>query len=76
MMTHYPPLDEKHNDTPVSQLIEKYGVTDVVYGHLHGGSLRGAFNGNRKGIEYYCVSCDGLNFQLRELAAFDMKSGE
>ena len=28
MMTHYPPLDEKHNDTPVSQLIEKYGVTD------------------------------------------------
>lgn len=64
MMTHYPPLDEKHNDTPVSDLIEKYGVTDVVYGHLHGGSLRGAFNGERKGVRYYCVSCDGLDFQL------------
>ncbi|MBR6525505.1 MAG: metallophosphoesterase [Clostridia bacterium] len=76
MMTHYPPLDEKHNDTPVSALIEKYGVTDVVYGHLHGGSLRGAFNGIRKGVAYYCVSCDGLNFQLRELAPVETKSGE
>ena len=67
MLTHYPPLDEKHNDTPVSELAHKYGVTDIVYGHLHGGSLRGAYNGVRKGIAYYCVSCDGLDFKLCEL---------
>lgn len=67
MLTHYPPLDEKHNDTPVSALMEKYGVTDVVYGHLHGASLRGAYTGMRKGIRYYCVSCDGLGFQLCQL---------
>ena len=67
MLTHYPPLDEKHQDTPVSLLMEKYGVTDVVYGHLHGQSLRGAFNGLRRGMRYYCVSCDGLNFKLCQL---------
>ena len=68
MMTHYPPLDEKHHDTPVSELAQKYGVTDIVYGHLHGASLRGAYNGVRNGIRYYCVSCDGLDFKLCQLA--------
>ena len=64
VMTHYPPLDEKHHDTPVSLLIRQYGPTDVVYGHLHGASLRSAFNGEKDGIRYHCVSCDGLGFKV------------
>ena len=67
VMTHYPPLDEKHHDTPVSLLIRQYGPTDVVYGHLHGASLRSAFNGEKDGIRYHCVSCDGLGFAVKEI---------
>ncbi|MBE5776661.1 MAG: phosphohydrolase [Clostridiales bacterium] len=77
MMTHYPPLDEKHRDTPVSELAMKYGVTDIVYGHLHGASLRGAFSGERGGIRYYCVSCDGLDFKLCRLSGDELaESGD
>ena len=39
----------------------------MVYGHLHGPSLRGAVTGCIDGIRYHCVSCDGLNFQVYRL---------
>ena len=65
VMTHYPPLNERHGHTPMSSLIASYHPTDVVYGHLHGPSLKGAFNGTLDGIRYHCVSCDGLGFRLR-----------
>ena len=71
VMTHYPPLDENHRDTPVSDLIRQYRPTDVIYGHLHGASLKSAFNGRRDGIRYHCVSCDGLGFRIREIPAPD-----
>ena len=67
VMTHYPPLDEKHGHTPMSRLISSYGPTDVVYGHLHGAALKGAFNGIRDGIRYHCVSCDGNGFTVRPI---------
>ena len=67
VMCHYPPLGEGAAETPLSALLEKYPVDDVVYGHLHGPSLRGAVNGVYRGIRYHCVSCDGLDFQLYRL---------
>ena len=67
VMCHYPPLGEGGAETPLSQLLEKYPVDDVVYGHLHGPSLRGAVTGLYRGIRYHCVSCDGLNFQMYRL---------
>lgn len=67
VMTHYPPLDEKGGETRMSALFARYGVGDVVYGHLHGASLRGAVNGLHGGVRYHCVSCDGLQFRLYRL---------
>ena len=67
VMTHYPPLDEKHAHTPMSRLITAYAPSDVVYGHLHGAALKGAFNGVRDGIRYHCVSCDGTGFTVRPI---------
>lgn len=67
VMCHYPPLGEGGADTRLSQLLEKYPVDDVVYGHLHGASLRGAVTGTVHGIRYHCVSCDGLGFRLYRL---------
>ena len=67
VMCHYPPLGEGGAETPLSQLLERFPVDDVVYGHLHGPSLRGAVTGTFRGVRYHCVSCDGLNFQVYRL---------
>ena len=67
VMMHYPPLADGGGETRVSQLLSRYEVDDVVYGHLHGASLRGAVTGCYGGVRYHCVSCDGLKFRLYTL---------
>lgn len=67
VMCHYPPLGENGAPTPLSELLSRYPVDDVVYGHLHGASLRSAVNGFAYGMRFHCVSCDGLQFQLLRL---------
>jgi len=66
-MMHYPPLTDAQRDTEFVDLLESYGVRDLVYGHLHGVSLRGAFRGEYRGIRFHQVSCDGLGFRLYRL---------
>ena len=62
VMMHYPPLTD---DAPgFSDILEKYGVTDCVYGHLHGAAIYGAVRGQRGSVRYHQVSCDGLGFKL------------
>jgi len=67
VMCHYPPLGEGGTETPLSGILEKYPIDDVVYGHLHGAALRTAVTGVFRGIRYHCVSCDGLDFKLYRL---------
>lgn len=62
VMMHYPPLSE--DMTGFSDILEAYGVTDCVYGHLHGAGIHGAIRGIRNGVRYHQVSCDGLGFRL------------
>ena len=64
VMMHYPPLTDQLRDTPFTQILRRYGVDHVVYGHLHGAALYGAFKGEQDGIRYHQVSCDGLDFKL------------
>lgn len=66
-LCHYPPTDSAGNETPVTALMARYDVSDVVYGHLHGYACSGAFSGEVSGIRYHCVSCDCVNFQLYPL---------
>lgn len=66
-MIHYPPCDELGRENDMTQLFERYGVQDVVYGHLHGAANAHAFSGILNGIRYHPVSCDGLGFQLYQL---------
>lgn len=61
-MLHYPPLTDEL--TGFSDILEAYGVEDCVYGHLHGAGLYGAVRGERRGVRYHQVSCDGLGFCL------------
>lgn len=62
VMMHYPPLSDEA--VGFSDILENYGVTDCVYGHLHGAGLYGAVRGLRGKVRYHQVSCDGLNFKM------------
>lgn len=69
-MLHYPPLTDQIRETKMTHLFSEFGVNHVVYGHLHGPSLYGAFRGTEGGVEYHQVSCDGLNFRLKTIAEY------
>lgn len=59
---HYPPLYEGYECKEICELLEKYKVELCLYGHLHGGSHRLAFEGVKKQVEYKLISSDYLNF--------------
>ena len=65
-MIHYPPVNFKKEDSKFSQLLEKYGVDDVVFGHLHG-YKRPELQFSKKGINYYLTSCDLVENKLTEI---------
>lgn len=64
-LMHYPPRTEASEG--FSDLLKRYGVGDVVYGHLHGAGLAGAIRGEVDGLRYHQVSCDGLDFRLAQI---------
>lgn len=66
-LLHYPPFADIGQETEVMRLLRLHGVSDVVYGHLHGSGLSGAFTGELDGVCYHQVSCDRLAFQLYAL---------
>ena len=66
---HYPPVFAGTEVPQITEILSRYPVKRVFYGHLHGESLRGAFSGMRNGIYYTVVSADALGFrpiQIRE----------
>lgn len=65
-MIHFPPMNSKKEPSEFTNLIEKYGVSKVVYGHLHKNkkSFSSPLYYIQNGVEYYLTSCDMLNFEL------------
>ena len=62
---HYPPTNEKKQPSEFTAMFEKYGVTNVYYGHLHGKeNFSRGIEGNLNGVEYKLISIDKLNFTL------------
>jgi len=58
---HYPPTNERLMDSGFTELFEQYGVSRVVYGHLHGkDAYKNGFQGIKNNIEYILTSCDKL----------------
>ncbi len=66
-MMHFPPFDEHGRWTPFTELFVAYGVSDVVYGHLHGPGVHAAITGKIGTVRYHLVSCDALDFALCQL---------
>ena len=62
---YYPPMNEKKQPSEFTAIFEKYSVTNVYYGHLHGKeNFSRGFEGNLNGVEYKLISIDKLNFTL------------
>jgi Predicted phosphohydrolase len=66
-MLHYPPFPFSLADSGFTKLFEKFGVTKVVYGHLHGANLRVEPVIEKHGVSYFLTSCDLVGNKLIEL---------
>ena len=66
-MLHYPPYTFKEEDNEVTALLEKYGVSKVVYGHIHAYCKQNLIL-NKNGIEYFLTSCDIVGNRLIPIA--------
>ncbi|NLI60679.1 MAG: serine/threonine protein phosphatase [Clostridiales bacterium] len=62
VLLHFPPFDDKGQESEICHLIKQYPVKHVVFGHLHGDSLKGVIEGKINGVTYHLVSCDYLDF--------------
>ena len=68
VLVHYPPFNEKGEPTDFADLIRGHGVDHAIYGHLHGRSCQGSFEGDYEGTTYHLVSADHLQFVPRLIA--------
>lgn len=63
---HYPPFNYQRQESDFTQILERYGVKECYYGHLHGENAhKSALNGKIKDEDttsYYLVSSDYLDF--------------
>lgn len=59
---HYPPICGGVEVPQITELLRRYGVAACYYGHLHGESIRGAFSGQKNGVQYRLISADALRF--------------
>ena len=65
--SHYPIRSNKMEKNELTELLKKYDVKEVVYGHLHGNSHKYAVNGEHDGMEYRLVSADYVKFVPQKL---------
>ena len=60
---HYPPVSSDGiPDEGIASLLAAFGVTDCIYGHLHGPSCAQGFSGTSGDVRYALTSCDHLSF--------------
>lgn len=68
---HYPPITNakivNKEQAKFVEIMKKYNVKKCFYGHLHGISIRDAFEGEFEGIQFKLVSADALNFELYKI---------
>jgi predicted phosphohydrolase len=67
VMTHYPPISAKLDNSRVSALLEKYQVNICVFGHLHNVKKEPLIFGEKNQIRYYLTSADYLDFKPLEV---------
>ena len=63
-ITHYPPFNNKIEPSPYTKMLEEYGVSYVIFGHLHGYVNPKMLYNVINGIKYFLTSCDAVKNQL------------
>lgn len=61
---HYPPIFMSQRAEPILAVLDKYKkhIEKCFYAHLHGRTIKFAFNGVDNGINFKLISADALNF--------------
>ena len=65
VMLHYPPTNEKYEESGFLEILKEYKVEKLIYGHLHGPALTRVLNGQISDIEYIMTSADFIDFNPR-----------
>ena len=56
---HYPPSNDKFQESGFTEMLSKYNVKTCIYGHLHGReAFKNGYKGSWDGVEYKLVSLD------------------
>lgn len=66
VMTHFPPMNPKLQETLFTRLFKENRADKVVFGHIHGQSyfpLRSV----KDGVEYVLTACDKVGFVLQRI---------
>ncbi len=63
---HYPPINDKNENSLFVDTLKEYRIKKVYYGHIHT-SFSNVLVGEKDGIEYNLVSCDYLDFKLKKV---------
>ena len=63
-ITHYPPFNNKIESSEYTRMLEEYGVSIVVFGHLHGYVNPKMLYNEINGVKYFLTSCDAVKNQL------------
>ena len=63
-LLHYPPLDPRKEETPVTERLTQAGIDLCVFGHLHGPRPQGSSSIDFEfhGVRYVCASSDLIDF--------------
>lgn len=61
-MLHYPPFDTNHDPNDFSRLLDEYGVSICIYGHIHSKANDSWKNENIDNMKYHLVSCNIVDF--------------
>ncbi len=59
---HYPPVYAGGETLQFIEIMQKHGVERCYYGHLHAQSAARAVTGRVRGIDFFLVSADALDF--------------
>lgn len=66
-LVHFPPFNVRREASAFTEIFEAYGVNNVVYGHLHGKSVRADKLVVKNGVKYHLTSCDQVDNKLTEI---------
>lgn len=64
VLTHYPPYSEGYKSSEFTDIIEKYAIKKVVYGHIHSQKSPHKKYFVLNGVEYFLTSCDLVDNKL------------